>query len=119
MASGSYFRDLEAEYIAAALGGETSDQELVPVPEETLAQAQSVWAGYVRSDDGATLYAIGEREDVVIDDELLNGYLMDDPFAAPLEPEFQVQAITSVIEVVGHAPSENEVVDARSEAFVT
>ena len=84
MASGSYFRDLEAEYIAAALGDETSDRELAPTPEETRIETQSVWAGYVRSDDGTTLYAIGERE-----------------------------------EVVGHAPSENEVVDALSEAFVT
>lgn len=119
MASDSYFRDLEAEYIAAALGDGASDRELVPASEETRAETQSVWDGYVRSDDGTTLYAIGEREEVVIDDDLLNGYLMDDPFAAPLEPEFQVGVITSVIEVVGHVPSENEVVDALSEAFVT
>ncbi len=114
MSSGSYFHDLEAEYIAAALG----DEPAVPA-QPTALETTSVWAGHAPSDEGSVLYAIGEREDVVIDEDLLNGYLMDDPFAAPLEPEFQVGVVTAVIEAVGHAPTENEVIDALSEAFIT
>lgn len=119
MVSGRYFRDLEAEYIAAALSDETSGRGAPPAPNGPGPQTQSVWADYAVSEISPPVYAIGEREDVIIDDELLNGYLMDDPFSAPLEPEFQVGVITAVIETIGHAPSQNEVIDALSEAFVT
>lgn len=115
MASGSYFRDLEAKYIAAALDDADGDQEVHPVP---VAQP-SVWSSYAEVTSPAVVYAIGEREDIVIDEELLNGYLLDDPFSAPLEPEFQAEVITSVIQTIGHPPIENAVVDALSEAFVT
>jgi hypothetical protein len=115
MPGDNYFRDLEAEYIAAALSDDSSDQEHTPASGVT----ESIWSGYVQSEDGVAVYAIGEREDVVITDDLLNGYLFDDPFAAAIEPEFQAQVITSVIAVVGHVPTENEVVDALSEAFIT
>lgn len=117
MASGNYFRDLEAQYIAAALGDADGDQE---EPAAPAAHPQpSAWSSYVQAAGPAVVYAIGEREDVVIDEELLNGYLLDDPFSAPLEPDFQAEVITAVIQTVGHPPIENAVVDALSEAFVT
>ena len=117
MANDDYFRDLEAQYIAAALEDADGDQDKSAAP--TPQPQPSAWSSYAETNSPAIVYAISEQEDIVIDEELVNGYLLNDPFAAPLEPEFQAEVITAVIQTVGHPPIENAVVDALSEAFVT
>lgn len=104
----NYFRDLEAEYIAAA----TSDDSSAP----RMPEAESVWG------DGPPLptsYAIGVTEEMAVTDEMAAGYLLDDPFGATLEPEYVVGVVTAAIAIVGHVPSEAEMQDALGDALVS
>lgn len=100
----NYFRDLEAEYIAAALG----DDEPVQAPVHT----GSVWS---ESAPEATTYAIGVTEEIVITEEMAAGYLMDDPF----DEAYHVAVITGVIAIVHDGPSEGQVQDALGAGYLT